>query len=313
MGGGGMGGRIRRQGGMGGGPDTSGDTVGAVVRLAFHDAAGFDQASFAADGFGMDACVDFDNGDNNGLQAIVAQLDALWATNFCTLISKADFYVLAAYVAVEVTAPASYTSPPFRYGRRTNDVCNDTAVSGRSRLPAANGGVEEIDRVFVDAMGLTRTDAVTLIGAHTLGRMEAGISGFDGPWTNNPDVFDNEYYDTLVNDPWNRATVAAGTEWRFQGTIMLNADMELAYDVVDDSDVLIPGINRCGPVRNPDDCQTSSAFNNLATTYANDENAWLTAFSASLQRMVEVGYAEGSLSTVSGTARQRRFLRGRVF
>ncbi len=39
-------------------------------------------------------------------------------------------------------------------------------------------------------------------GAHTLGRCHEVRSGFDGPWTHKPLVFDNEYYKNLVELHW---------------------------------------------------------------------------------------------------------------
>lgn len=316
MGGGGMmGGRNRRQGGMGGDMGggqlpiedlTAGDIVGGIVRLAFHDAAGF--VDGLDDGFGVDGCVDATNGDNAGLSESIALLETLRAP-FCHLISRADFWVLAAYTAVEARAPPQYISPTFQYGRSDNDVCSDF-VGSVSRLPSANKGTEEIDRVFVNAMGLTRADAVALLGAHTLGRAETANSGFNGPWTANPGQFNNGFYNNLVDRPWNRQTVPGGTQWRLGPTIMLNADMELAYNVVDAAGNLLPGINRCGPVANPDDCTRSGDFSNLATTFANNQQAFFSAFSTSLQRMVEVGYGTG-LSEVTGVT--RRSIRGRKF
>jgi len=59
----------------------AGDAVGGIVRLAFHDSAGFDQ--HVADGLGVDGCVDFSNPDNNGVQDTVALLEDLRAPHWC--------------------------------------------------------------------------------------------------------------------------------------------------------------------------------------------------------------------------------------
>lgn len=285
----------------------SGDTVGAVVRLAFHDAAGFNQNT--QDDFGIDGCVDLNNPDNNGLQDAIELLNIIHAP-WCDVISRADFWVLAGYVAVEISAPNGFTLPAFRYGRTTNDNCVD-ADGAVSRLPAASHGMEEIDRVFVTAMGLTRADAVALLGAHTLGRMETANSGFNGPWTNNPGVFNNEYYDTLVNDPWMPQNNAGNRQWVAGPRVMLNADMELQFNVVDADGNNIPGLGRCGPINNPGTCDVSDDFDNLAAQFANNQQQWLAAFSASWQRMVEVGYGTDDLAVV-GSTRSQRSIRGRA-
>ena len=49
------------------------------------------------------------------------------------------------------------------------------------RLPAASG-CDAVEGVFVDRLGLTRTDAVALLGAHTIGRGDTEFSGHNGIW-----------------------------------------------------------------------------------------------------------------------------------
>ena len=49
------------------------------------------------------------------------------------------------------------------------------------RLPAASG-CDAVEGVFVDRLGLTRTDAVALLGAHTIGRGSTDFSGHNGIW-----------------------------------------------------------------------------------------------------------------------------------
>ena len=218
----------------------------------------------------------------------------MWAPN-CDLISKADFWVLAAKVAAETRVAevnAGYDIP-FRFGRTTAASCGYDG----GRLPGAEQGIEEIERVFVDAMGLTVRDAVALLGAHTLGRAAAENSGYEGPWTTNPDVFDNEYFVTMTQNGWAKTVIDADhTTWVRGGTIFLNADMELAYHVSDE----VAGLARCGPVnsapsRNDDRCLDNTDINSHAVEFGNDEAAWLAAYAEAYQKMSEVGYSEGSL------------------
>jgi hypothetical protein len=82
-------------------PCPMGDNVGALVRLAFHDAAG---------NGGANGCIDFvHTSSNNGLQTVVGTLDQMYYANGLNqIISKADLYVLAANTAIEyaTTTPA---------------------------------------------------------------------------------------------------------------------------------------------------------------------------------------------------------------
>ncbi len=48
-------------------------------------------------------------------------------------------------------------------------------------MPAASG-CDAVEGVFVERLGLTRTDAVALLGAHTIGRGNTNFSGHNGIW-----------------------------------------------------------------------------------------------------------------------------------
>jgi hypothetical protein len=100
-----------------------GDNIGALVRLAFHDATG---------NGGANGCIDFvHTGSNNGLQEVVGQLNELYyANNLQDIISKADLYVLAANTAISYAS----TAPPHR--RLSEDVATEsTTVHPEVALP----------------------------------------------------------------------------------------------------------------------------------------------------------------------------------
>eukprot|EP00035_Acanthoeca_spectabilis_P010521 m.186045 g.186045 ORF g.186045 m.186045 type:complete len:419 (+) comp15046_c0_seq2:172-1428(+) len=270
-----------------------GDFVGATVRLTFHDAGEIDIRT-SSDNLGVDGCVDLGQADNNGLATVIGQLDTLRAP-FCHLISKADFWVLAGKVAVERRATVAGYTVPFRFGRTDAADCN---YSG-GRLPSAEGGVAEITRVFVDQMGLTFRDAAALLGAHTLGRTQTANSGYNGPWVPDSGVFDNDYYDEIF-EPWQKTAVdATHTEWRRGDNptrIMLNADMELAFNVVNN----LAQLNRCGGRMRgrADECTENTAVSSHAREFRGSNTAWLSQFSTSYKLMTEVGYTNADLSCV---------------
>lgn len=125
---------------------------------------------------------------------------------------------------------------------------------------------------------------------------------------NNPGEFNNEYYRELLQS-WRKDTgrTAAHTEWVRGGgptgapkRIMLNADMELAFNVVDE----LATINVCGGdnVGGQGQCTRNTELSGLATSFATNNAEWLRAFSASYKRMTEVGYADDTLTCVQDAA-----------
>ena len=67
------------------------------------------------------------------------------------------------------------------------------------RLPDAKQGHDHLRDIFY-RMGFVDREIVALSGAHALGRAHPDRSGFDGPWTKEPLVFDNTYF-TVRNPP----------------------------------------------------------------------------------------------------------------
>ena len=153
--------------------------LGSAARLAFHDAGEVDIRT--ADKFGSDGCLS-DSGPNSGLQEVntiaMTIIEPLWQ-KYCDKISRADFWVLFAKIALESGLPGghfdkfvngalavpvglfpgenpnSYLDLPFQYGRM-DAVGNCDA--GADRLPGHQQGLSEFDRVYVQNMGLTIRD-----------------------------------------------------------------------------------------------------------------------------------------------------------
>lgn len=133
------------------------ELFGSAVRLAFHDAGEVDIQD-PTDKLGPDGCLASHGGSEGLVEPMVIAnmyLEPIWQT-MCDRISRADFNALFGTVAVERAADFA-VDLTFQYGRRDNIECE----AGEGRLPNAEGGLEELQRVFVNQMGLTMDDAGT--------------------------------------------------------------------------------------------------------------------------------------------------------
>ena len=162
----------------------------------------------------------------------------------CPFIPSCCLYrVMFAKKAVEYAEPTKTISLPYQYGRTDNTDCQ----GGAGRLPGAQGGLGVINKVFVQRMGLTMNDAVTLLGAHTLGHVKVEYSGYGfanetndvrtNAWDVTPTTFDNQYYHSLltVSWAWTQPVLDGPSRSIFDDgavhTIMLGTDMVLGFPV----------------------------------------------------------------------------------
>ena len=195
---------------------------GALVRLAFHDAGEVDIT--ASDIYGPDGCLSYDSA-NTGLVDLLSlvyySVEPLYQ-QVCGLISRADFWVMLAKLALESAEPTGALTIDYQYGRIDAKWANGCSVYGR--LPSSEGTVDEMYRVFVTQMGMDLNDAATLLGAHTLGHVHTYYSGYgtansiaDG-YTNGfddtPHIFDNNYYyNMLINVSHNTFLLSRIVVW----------------------------------------------------------------------------------------------------
>ncbi|GER34836.1 ascorbate peroxidase [Striga asiatica] len=160
-----------------------------MLRLAWHSAGTYDKLSKTGGPFGtMRLEAELAHGANNGLDIAVRLLQPI--KDQFPILSYADFYQLAGVVAVEVTGGPEI---PFHPGRK-----DELEAPVEGRLPDATQGSDHLRDVFIKQMGLTDKDIVALSGGHTLGRAHKERSGFEGPWTENPLIFDNSYFKELL-------------------------------------------------------------------------------------------------------------------
>ncbi|KAJ4849207.1 L-ascorbate peroxidase 2, cytosolic [Turnera subulata] len=189
-----------------------------ILRLAWHSAGTFDVKTKTGGPFGtIRHPNELAHEANNGLDI-----------------------ALAGVVAVEITGGPEI---PFHPGRQDK---NDPPPEGR--LPDAKKGADHLRDVF-GHMGLSDKDIVALSGGHTLGRCHKERSGFEGPWTSNPLIFDNSYFKELLGG-------------EKEGLIQLPSDKALLEDPV---------------------------FRPLVEKYAADEDAFFEDYAEAHLKLSELG------------------------
>jgi len=139
----------------------------------------------------------------------------------------------------------------FRFGRVTRD---EDCVMPHHILPNPDNSCSDVERVFVNNMGLTWRAATALMGVHSLGSASVNNSGFDGFWDTVPHSasFNNHYYVNMLATSWCPEQVAATGkfQWRrceqleqdqtehVKNQMMLNTDLCLAFTAPNGIDVL---------------------------------------------------------------------------
>ncbi|KAM5559907.1 hypothetical protein ABKV19_021208 [Rosa sericea] len=160
-----------------------------ILRVAWHSAGTFDVATKTGGPFGtIRDPAELTHKANKGLEIAVRILEPI--KEQFPILSYADFYQLAGVVAVEVTGGPEIHFHPGRPDKEE--------APPEGRLPDGNKGVDHLRDVF-GHMGLSDKDIVALSGGHTLGRCHKERSGFEGPWTTNPLIFDNSYFKELIS------------------------------------------------------------------------------------------------------------------
>ncbi|XP_066917625.1 putative ascorbate peroxidase [Clytia hemisphaerica] len=235
--------------------------IAGLVRLTFHDCVGHG---------GCDGCINHQSPSNGGLARYTSKLneqyEILRSFFHALTMSRADFYVLAGYVALEqatVSSPNRFVAKP-TFGRLECSLSpNEDHLS--EEFPNANWNLPELKTFFsrdgfMQGAGFELQDIVAILGAHSLGRCSMANSGFEGKWIafrnangiSQSDVLDNEYYKEIANTNWQQVQLVSGRwQWQqtqepnpispldgegfaqnvFQSNILINVDMSLNKDL----------------------------------------------------------------------------------
>lgn len=244
-----------------------------LVRLAWHSSGTYDRISKTGGSQGgtMRFKEELADGANAGLYTAVEWMEPI--KKKYPDISYGDLYTLAGVTAVEKMGGPKIK---WRSGRKDEDV---SAVPPGGRLPAADKGnpmatAKGLRDVFY-RMGFNDREIVALSGAHALGRCHPNFSGYDGPWTPNPNLFSGSvYFKLLKNVPWKERKDF--TPFQYQdpsgALMMLPSDIVLLED---------------------------KKFKKFVDMYADDDKLFFEDFAKAFSTLLELGTTNLVESTAS--------------
>jgi hypothetical protein len=249
---------------------------GALIRLAFHDSVG--------GGNRPNGCIDFTTGANGGLDQAVSGLEIVFAQSqlIAPLLSKADLYIWAATVAIEMTTTGGGNTPlivPFRFGRTTAPTCNDNNLLPSPSLDW-NG-----HKSFWGKLNFTFAEIVAIMGAHSVGRAAGAETGFTGGWTFTQTSFGNHYYQVINDLSWQNPNVG-GVTWSeaTHSLMMLNCDIALFYQSSSSCTSFTGLSGNANCQRNPDTIDIIASF--LA-----DQSVFYSTFVSAFIKLTEFNVA----------------------
>jgi hypothetical protein len=277
----------------------------------------------------MVGCVDLTNPDNGGLDFPINALNATVLKYESQGLSRTDIWMLAAYVAVQVTNANAALSIPFPFqwvGRKTCEEmhsnnncgiglngqqapCNQFSGPNREICHGDTFGTETIHQYMLKQYGFDAQQTAAIMGAHTIGRMNPKDVGFSAPngWDLTNTVFDQGYFVELVGMPnipaadWKQVHLSNSQfstppRWQFTATRrninmnMLNADLALVRNFTEGVNLMSSGRITCD-FSGSNACSNNTPFIPFVTRYANDLSTFLSDFRDALGLLTSNGYA----------------------
>jgi len=193
-------------------------------------------------------------------------------------ISISDSWALAGAYAVEF---AGGPRIPVALGRI--DHPDGSKCPQHGRLPDATQGAQHIRDVFY-RMGFNDQEIVALSGAHTLGRCHRVRSGFDGPWTTRPLVFDNEYFQNLMNLEWKEVEIKETGRKQFVD-VATGKLMMLPTDIA---------------------LKTDPEFLKYTKAYAEDQNLFFKDFAAAFSKLIHLGTVQPDVTMATSPEQDKK-------
>ena len=204
-----------------------------LVRLAWHSSGTYDRMGKTGGSGGgtIRFKEELAHGGNAGLDKAIAKLEPIKKRH--PDVSWADLIAFVGVVAIEEMGGPKLK---FSYGRV--DEMDPEAVTPDGRLPDADKGDgpgpktrQGLRDVFY-RMGFDDREIVALSGAHALGRCHADASGYVGPWSGTPLLFNNSYFVLLKGLKWEPNPDAKKFQYKDPSgnLMMLPSDIALIED-----------------------------------------------------------------------------------
>ncbi len=207
-----------------------------AFKLIFHDAAEADLRS--NDQLGSDGCLSYTEANEDLVSStsiVNTVIEPMWQ-KYCDKMSRADFWVLFAKLAMEKADGSHSLNLPFQYGRKDAKEC---AVSS-SRLMDNQRGEDDFFRVYLQQMQLSVNDAVVLMGARSVGYHTGG----EYSWDESPSVLDNGYFQLLSKSSWKDVVVGTKNHWiQIQPVSIPVQEVAPVVDTTDDATAPVDNAN----------------------------------------------------------------------
>ncbi|ORX47440.1 heme peroxidase [Hesseltinella vesiculosa] len=200
-----------------------------LVRLAWHASGTYDKDSKTggSNAASMRFAPESEHGANAGLKVARDLLEPIKAKY--PGISYGDLWTLAGVVAIQELGGPTIAWRPGR-----TDGVSAQSCTPDGRLPDAGKKEDHIRDIFY-RMGFNDQEIVALTGAHALGRCHTDRSGFDGPWSEQPTIFSNEYFKVIAGRKWVKKDLPnGGWQWVDKNSdttiMMLPAEISMYND-----------------------------------------------------------------------------------
>jgi len=251
---------------------------------------------------------EYERTENYGLVDTVKLLQPIRDRHAASGLQYGDLYTLAGVVAVEELGGPKV---PWRAGRKDQDA---SEIPPAFRMINANIVEEVLNKVIgihkdqVLGQGFKEREMIALFGVRTIGgaiiknfnRDTKSFEGWlprNGPWTDNPTVFDNSYFKNLVRTdlkyvPMNIVSPLYGKE---KGMYIWLEPEDLDSD---DDFRLTLGLLQSDFAYRPEGSGNVRMGRRIVKEYAENQDKWFADFSAAFSRFLEIGCDAAALVEV---------------